>query len=408
MPEVDLVNLHNYKNAKMNLADFEAKLIIIDFWATWCSPCVAMIPKMDSLQKEFKNDVQFISVSYQSEKEVTTFMQQLEKQSNTKHSIPYVADDNVLRLMFPHKTLPHYVWISANGTVKAITGADEITSVNIDKMLSSDISSLPVKNDISIPYNEKKPLLINGNGGDGSTLIAHSILSGYIEGLPGAMNFERADNVNINRITVTNSTILWLFKIAYGDGLTTFFPQNRVLLEVAHPKELFSGLSGNDYLQWLSKPGHGICYDVSLPSDKSHLLYSLFRQNIKILFPQYTARVENRKVKCIALVRLPGADKIASADLSNKVIENIDGFGVSLQNSTLSALVNTIQMKLGQTSPMPVVDETAYNGKVSLKFSADLSSIADMNRALKPYNLAWQERMIPLEMLVVSDTNKIN
>src|SRR5690606_32513427 len=44
------------------LKDYKGKLIIIDFWATWCTPCVAMIPKVDSLQQAFAPQVQFISV----------------------------------------------------------------------------------------------------------------------------------------------------------------------------------------------------------------------------------------------------------------------------------------------------------------------------------------------------------
>ncbi len=61
VPDLLLTNLHNYRDKQGNLSssakisDFKGKLLILDFWATWCSPCVAMIPKMDSLQQEFKD-----------------------------------------------------------------------------------------------------------------------------------------------------------------------------------------------------------------------------------------------------------------------------------------------------------------------------------------------------------------
>ena len=42
----------NQKN--VNLADFEGKLIILNFWATWCAPCKEEMPSLDELQSNTK------------------------------------------------------------------------------------------------------------------------------------------------------------------------------------------------------------------------------------------------------------------------------------------------------------------------------------------------------------------
>ena len=42
----------NQKN--VNLADFKGKLIILNFWATWCAPCKEEMPSLDSLQSNSK------------------------------------------------------------------------------------------------------------------------------------------------------------------------------------------------------------------------------------------------------------------------------------------------------------------------------------------------------------------
>jgi len=408
IPEILLTKVHNYKSSTMNLADLKAKLIIIDFWATWCSPCVAMIPKMDSLQKEFKHDVQFISVSYQSEKEVTTFMEMLEKQRNVNYSIPYSTDDNLLRFMFPHKSLPHYVWISGNGTVKAITELKEITSANIDKMLSNDSFTLPEKNDITISYDNEMPFLVNGNGGDGKQLIYHSVLTGYVPGLTSHMYFQRTDKVHINSLTFTNVNLLWLYKSAFGDGFTTYYQQNRISLEVKHPEEFTSHLTGAAYLEWLMKPGHGACYELKLPAEKANQLFPMFRYNLAMLFPQYNAVIEKRNVKSIALRMLPGQDKIKTTHTDGEVVEIFDPFGFTLQNSPLNTLLGRMQLQFQQSSNIPFINETGYTGRVDLKIAANLSSVADMNRALKPYNLQWEERLVPLDILVIKDADKNN
>jgi len=42
----------NQKN--VNLADFKGKLIILNFWATWCAPCKEEMPSLDDLQSNSK------------------------------------------------------------------------------------------------------------------------------------------------------------------------------------------------------------------------------------------------------------------------------------------------------------------------------------------------------------------
>ena len=38
------------KNNQLNLSDYNGKLILLNFWATWCSPCKEEMPSLDKLQ----------------------------------------------------------------------------------------------------------------------------------------------------------------------------------------------------------------------------------------------------------------------------------------------------------------------------------------------------------------------
>ena len=38
----------------INLADFKGKLLILNFWATWCAPCKEEMPSLDNLQSNSK------------------------------------------------------------------------------------------------------------------------------------------------------------------------------------------------------------------------------------------------------------------------------------------------------------------------------------------------------------------
>ncbi|WP_417886288.1 redoxin domain-containing protein [Zunongwangia sp.] len=61
-PNVTLVDLDNNK---INLSDLKGKILILDFWATWCHPCKASFPAMQNIKKRYENDtdVKFLFIN---------------------------------------------------------------------------------------------------------------------------------------------------------------------------------------------------------------------------------------------------------------------------------------------------------------------------------------------------------
>ena len=54
----------------VKLSDYKGKIIIIDFWATWCPPCRRGIPDLVELQKEYKKDLVVIGISLDAAKTI--------------------------------------------------------------------------------------------------------------------------------------------------------------------------------------------------------------------------------------------------------------------------------------------------------------------------------------------------
>ena len=54
----------------------KGRVVVLDFWATWCAPCVSSIPKMNQLHREFAKDATFVSVTYEPEPHVRQFLKE--------------------------------------------------------------------------------------------------------------------------------------------------------------------------------------------------------------------------------------------------------------------------------------------------------------------------------------------
>ncbi|MCS7245449.1 MAG: TlpA family protein disulfide reductase [candidate division WOR-3 bacterium] len=48
-------------------SNFDGKVLVVDFWATWCPPCLKEIPHFIELQEKYKNEVKFIGLNVNEE-----------------------------------------------------------------------------------------------------------------------------------------------------------------------------------------------------------------------------------------------------------------------------------------------------------------------------------------------------
>ncbi len=84
---IDLKDAHG---KRFNLNDYRGKITVVNFWATWCPPCVAEIPSLNRLREQMKDQpLELISVNYaDSPKKIIDFME------NVNVEFPVLVDPN--------------------------------------------------------------------------------------------------------------------------------------------------------------------------------------------------------------------------------------------------------------------------------------------------------------------------
>jgi thiol-disulfide isomerase/thioredoxin len=110
------VILRDLQGRTVRLTDFKGKVVLLNFWATWCPPCRAEIPELVEWQKEYRSQgLQIIGVTYPptDRRKVRSFLRAL------KVNYRILLGHKQTRALFDSgETLPFSVVIDREGKVR--------------------------------------------------------------------------------------------------------------------------------------------------------------------------------------------------------------------------------------------------------------------------------------------------
>lgn len=126
------------KVTQQDLSKYKDRLLILDFWATWCGSCISNFPTLANLQSDFGPELQILLVNCHNTRDtplkINAFYQQQKALFNGK-PLPTIVADHYLLKLFPHRFIPHYVWINPYGVIVAITNSKFLNAEQVKLLI---------------------------------------------------------------------------------------------------------------------------------------------------------------------------------------------------------------------------------------------------------------------------------
>lgn len=412
-PDLPFDTVINWPQSKARLSDFKGKLVIIDFWANWCKPCISAMPKLDSLQRRFKGEIAVIPVTYQDSAEIADFISRNKLLRQLK--LPFCVGDTLLHHYFPHRLLPHEVIINSAGKVIAITSPQELTPEVIEELIKGDNATVSVKKDI-IDYDYRKPILFNGgldsNVMNPQKLLYNSMVTAYIPGLRSS-----GGGIDVGqetaRFSATNAPIETLYQGAFVIKPRPFFLANNPDFYLRFPsRTLWEWEDSTLYLGFKSKAEMDktprelklFCAELVVPKQDSANMSKYLVADLNRFFgSRYGIEgvKEVHKVTCFALVRTTDADVIRSRGGIPEISINRYENSILIRNSRIRDFMFQWLNSSMYRFPTPIIDDTNYEGAIDMVLQANPRNIDSLNKALQPYGLRFELTKRDLEMIII-------
>lgn len=383
----------NSPQKTIDLSVNKEKLILLDFWATWCSGCLLSMPKMEELQKQFGDQINIQAVTYQDRPTLEKFF--FSKNGQRYNSIISVAGDKMLHDLFPHKGVPYIVWIK-DGKLLNMTDAEQVTEKSINEVLKNQESLQTV-----VQLQRNRPLMLS-EAFDLERGLELQNYSFFAKGRIRSANFGSWFHTSNNKVYGRRFTNLSLLDILRAITAEIFkqqentFNDKKIIVEVKKPQLL-------NYIE--NKEGrredfNRYNYEYIVPIAKADSLYQMMFRNLN-QFIDYTANIEKRPAKCLVLKRISGKDQLTTKGGELKYL--LTEKQTSLQNAPFSTFVSGLEALPFVT--VPIVNETVFKGNIDLKMGGT-PNISVLRKELALYDLELMDAERNINVLIIRD--KIN
>lgn len=373
-PNITIEPLINSPFQTLNInADHSEKLFIVNFWGTWCSPCIPEMDSLAKLQAKFGNRIQVVGLSNDP-------IIRLEKYITQRPSHIWLASDSTLLLyrMLDLASVGQCLIIDKSHQIVALLRTDSVNESIINKLLINQ----KVKSNGDLKGS--KQICQNDIFGVDSLLSNNFTIRGYMDGQGSMSKIPTTGVFAGRRITFFNVGLGMLLGAAYN---------------ISSPKQIiFQGLDKkyDDYAnrQFL------YCFDLLVNPEQKDSLYIIMQKKLQENLP-VEVRVEMRDAD-VYVLKLEGSNFYLPKSKGDKPTysfsgNGFDGTGITLEEFASYYLSNELDL--------PVVNETGLAGDYDIKTNVDLRNKGAILKSIHDIGLTVKKERRKVRTLIICQKN---
>jgi uncharacterized protein (TIGR03435 family) len=367
VPNYTFSKILNSNDNEISLQDLKGKVVILEFWATWCGPCIPAMKKLDSLQKEFKDELEVITISSENKERLEKFI----KSSKTGLM---VVSDTMHSANFKYKVIPHSIIIDKNGIVRAITSPEHITKAVVSNLILKDQIELESKDDFYINPNLEVKLIKSISNSN-----YRIELKNYDQEKRGSTRFLIDTEGNVNGIDIWNSTLPRLYQS---------------LFDVSSPSRIVfrDSLSENDF-PYDKEYQYNFTLEVS--SDYQNKWRTI---GIAFLNENFDVNAKRgiKNLECYVLKNIDNTIEESSSDQTEYMF-----MGTILKTKKIK--ISQLAAYLENFTDVPVVDKTNLKGDYDIEFEWQAEDPKTLHSELRTYGLIFErsDEKLPVDVMEI-------
>jgi uncharacterized protein (TIGR03435 family) len=342
--------------ASVDAKSLHGKVVVLEFWATWCGPCVAAIPHLNELADKFKDQpVQFIAITAEDEATIKPFLTK-----RPIHAWIALDTDRAMNSAYAIRSIPHTVVLGKDGKIAAITHPTMLTEKHIHDLLAGKKIDLPEP-------GVGEETVANKNANEQPPLFQVLVRpSEYTNGGYG---------MGHGQLNARCCSVRDILPIAFDESST------RILTNAPLPAGKYD-------------------FNITQPQGADESISTLLQQALKSAFGLTGSRETNEVEVLLLKVKVPNATGLVVSPTPSFSFRHgpgdIEGMGVSM-----STMADALEKRLKK----PVIDETGLTNcyDVTLKWeqkSFDEPNSEGLMKALREQlGLGLEPATRPIEMV---------
>ena len=341
----------------------KGKVVVLEFWATWCGPCIAAIPHLNELADKFKDEpIQFIAITGEDEKVVRRFLR-----NKPIHAWIGLDTDKSMLDDYGIMDIPRTVVVDQKGTIAAITHPTFLTEEHLKDLLAGK------KIDLGRSGGEggSRP----GQGSASSKPGREALFQVIIRPSEGGATISTS---NKGSLTVSSATILDIISSSYSINPT------RILASSPLPEGRFD-------------------FVVKTPDTENENLKTWLRRAAESSFG-LTARHETKEMDGFVLKAGQLTERLAPTVSTGGSSLSSGGGSLNCVNQSMSSLA----LSLEEILKKPVINETGLENGYDFQLlwnekKSDETDAAELTKALhEQLGLELVRAMRPVDLLLVT------